>query len=133
MEIQHEKYNGLIEMLGSIEGVLSLPVNHEDGNQVSDMISQLSSLLSTSANAVAVSEQIYNEKLGKVLLRLPEKMSATDKKLILTGELSNEKFLVTTAERQNAALVHAIDSMRSILSYIKEEARMNSQYNPNPR
>lgn len=131
MEIQHEKYNSLIEMLGSIEGELTVSVGHESGDEVSDSLSRLSSLLATSANCVAISEQIYNEKLGKVLLRLPEKMSATDKKLILTGELSNEKFLVTTSERQNAALVHAIDAMRSLLSYIKEE--MKSQYNPSPR
>ena len=133
METRHEKQNDLIGFIDTIDSILEVGVDHEDGNQISERIGQLTAVLSTSSFAVALAERIYNEALGKTLKSIFPGTSATDKKLILTGNLSSEKYYLTLAERQNAALVHAIDGLRSMLSYIKEEAKMNSQYNPNPR
>lgn len=133
MEIAHEEQGNLVAIIETIDSILQIEVNAEDGGAISAKIGQLAALVATSSTAVALAELIYNQKLGKVLLRLPNGMSATDKKLILTGELSKEKYWVTQAERQNAALVHAIDGYRSMLSYLKEEIKMNSMYNPNPQ
>lgn len=133
MDEVHEKQKDLVEFIEAIDGILNISINAENGEEVADMISKLTSVLSTSTFAVALAERIYNEKLGKVLCSLPTGMSATDKKLVLAGRLSSEKYYSTLAERQNAALVHAVDGFRSILSFIKEETKMNSMYNQSPR
>lgn len=133
MKEQHPEQSKLNAILASIEGILSITVNNENGNEISSMIANLSAVLASSSYAVALAGLIYEEKLAEVLSSLPTVMSATDKKLILTGKLSKEKFYLTAAERQNAALVHALDAQRSMLSFIKEEMKMNGQYNPNPQ
>lgn len=114
-------------MTTTIEGVLSVEVNAEDGSALSKKIAELSAIISTSANAVAIAEKLYNQKLCKLLADLPDKMNSTEKKLILTGKLSNEIYWVKLAERQNAAIVHAIDGYRSVLSFLKEEVKMSNQ------
>lgn len=85
-------------------------------------ISELTSLIPSSAQAVAVSEMIYNEKIGELMENEQfSKMSATDKKLLFQGKASKEIALMTYSERLNKGITHAIDGYRSILSFVKSE------------
>jgi len=130
-KILHPELNNLIAFIDTIDAELSCFVSSEDGNNISNKIGRLVALVSASANAVAMAGMIYNDRLGEELENLSPKMSATDKKLILTGKLSKEMFYKTQVERQNAALVHAIDGYRSMLSFLKEDMKLNNQYTPN--
>lgn len=125
---KHPKQDTLESIIETIDGIISIEIDANNGNQISERIGICAALLSTSAHSVAVAQEIYDERLGEVLATLPP-MSATDKKLILAGRLSKESFWVKSAERQNAALVHALDGYRSMLSYLKEEMKM-SNYAP---
>lgn len=123
----HPEQSNLESILTTIDGIISIEVDSTDGNKISDRISICAALLSTSANSVAISQKIYNERLAEILIEVePHRMNATDKKLLLTGRLSEESYWLKYAERINAGLVHAIESYRSMLSYIKEDMKMTN-------
>lgn len=130
---KHMSQEGLEAIIETIDSILSVPLDAEDGNAISARIGDLVSLMSSSATAVATAERIYNEGVGEILTEMYEKKSATEKKLILAGRLSEQQYWLKQAERQNAALVHAVDGLRSMLSYLKQEMILNSQYSPDPR
>jgi hypothetical protein len=49
------------------------------------------------------------------------RLTATDKKMVFAGRAKDEIYYVTLTERQNKALTHSIDGLRSMLSYLKSE------------
>ena len=126
----HKRQNDLEAIIETIDSCLTIQVDTNDGNAISTKIGECAALIGTSATAVALAEMIYNEKLGEELEEINPKLNATSVKMILQGKLSNELFWLKYAERQNSALVHAIDGYRSMLSFLKEEIKMTS-YSPN--
>lgn len=122
-----EQIQRLEHLTASIASALTNPLNHEDAEQVSFRITEYSSLLGTSAETVALSEMVYNEALGALSESfIDSKVSATDKKMIFAGRLKKEIYLLTLSERQNRALTHAIDGLRSVLSFKKLEIQTAS-------
>lgn len=129
-KIKHPDQDTLVSFFDTIDGIMGIEVNHEDGHSISAKLGQLNSVLSASSTAVALAEKIYTHRMSKILKDLDLRMSATDKKMIITANCGDEQYWVTQTERQNAAIVHAIDGYRSMLSFLKDEMKMNSQYNP---
>lgn len=93
-----------------------------DPDGLAGKISELASLIPSSAEAVAVSEMIYNERIGELMDDGKYSgLNATERKLIFQGKASKEIALMTYTERLNKGISHALDGYRSILSFVKSE------------
>lgn len=101
---------------------LSQSVDSNNPAEILGKIEELSTLLALSAHAVALSEKVYNERICELVGEYENShLSATEKKLIFQGRAKEEIYYLTLSERQNKALVHKIDGLRSVLSYLKTE------------
>jgi 16S rRNA C1402 (ribose-2'-O) methylase RsmI len=110
--------------LAHIQEQLAVQVGIESPTCILEKLNNLTNLLGMSAEVLAWSEKIYNEKLMEVtLMKQYKDLSATDKKMVFAGILSNEILQHTKAERLNKALTHSIDGLRSMLSFLKEEVK----------
>lgn len=93
-----------------------------DPDGLAGKISELASLIPSSAQALAMAEMLYNEKIGELMeTEQFSKMNTTDKKMLFQGKASKEIALMTYTERLNKGITHAIDGYRSILSFVKSE------------
>lgn len=99
---------------------ISQKIDENNPSELKGKIDELSTLLSLSAHAVALSEKVYNLRVTELFGEL-DGYTSTDKKMLIQGRASDEIYYLTLCERQNKALVHRIDGLRSILSYIKTE------------
>lgn len=108
--------------------ILAIDIPKESPSDVMDHISTLASLLATSSYMVAVSEKYYKLKVADLLMD-PKYSSypSMEKKMIAEGKAASELELMRLCERQNKAITHKIDGLRSIISYMKEDQKM-SQY-----
>lgn len=110
--------------LGEIQALIERQATIDSPVDVMEKLNDCVNVLGLSAELIAWTEKKYNEKLSLLCLDKNYKnLSATDKKMVFAGVLSNEIMLHTRAERLNKALVHCLDSLRSILSYTKEEMK----------
>lgn len=101
---------------------LKLSADKSDPDGLAGKISELAALIPSSALALAMAEQMYNEKIGALMESEQfSKLNTTDKKMIFQGKASKEIALMTYTERLNKGIVHAIDANRSILSFVKSE------------
>jgi len=112
----------LIAICDQIGNALALPIDQSNPAEILGKLNDLTNLLSTSSHAVALSQQIYANKI----MTLTEdsqylKLSATDKKNIFAGRAKQEGYYVDLCERQSRSISHAIDALRSMLSYLKSE------------
>jgi len=110
--------------LAYIQEQLAVQVGIESPTCILEKLNNLTNILGMSAEVLAWSEKIYNEKLMEVtLMKQYKDLSATDKKMVFAGILSNEILQHTKSERLNKALTHSIDGLRSMLSFLKEEVK----------
>ena len=110
--------------LEQIQSLIERQATIDSPIDVMEKLNDCVNVLGMSAELVAWTERKYNEKLSLICLAKEYRsLSATDKKMVFAGALSNEIMLHTKAERLNKALVHSLDGLRSILSYTKEEMR----------
>lgn len=118
--------NGTLESLKEISTLIgkeiALKIDQDNPSEIMGKLNCLTNLLATSSHAVALSEALYSEKL----MQLTEAntwvgLSATDKKMVFAGRAKQEIYYVTLCERQNRALTHCIDALRSMISYLKSE------------
>lgn len=114
--------DNLKEICNQIGKAIALEVDKGNPDEILGKLGSLTSLLATSSHAVALAESLYAEKL----MQLTEAntwagLSATDKKMIFAGRAKSEIYYVTLTERQNRALTHGIDALRSMISYLKSE------------
>lgn len=119
-----ENVENLIGICEQIATSLALDIDRENPEEVMGKMNELMNLLPSSAHAVSLAEMIYSEKIMQLTLdKQFTGMTATDKKMIFAGRAKKEGYFVTLTERQNKALVHAIEGLRTIISYIKEQMR----------
>lgn len=94
----------------------------QEPNHLMEYLQECSSLLGTSAQTVASLQHHMNtEKLFAVEQAKREKYSGNLAKAFIEGRTAEIGALLKLSERQNAALTHRIDAIRSILSFTKEE------------
>lgn len=110
--------------LEQIQSLIERQATIDSPIDVMEKLNDCVNVLGMSAELVAWTERKYNEKLSLLCLAKEySKLTATDKKMVFAGALSNEIMYHTKAERLNKGLVHCLDGLRSILSYTKEEMK----------
>jgi hypothetical protein len=112
-----------------IDSLISTPRNKEASKLWEDL-DALIQWLARSGELVADAESIYESALGATIIEM-----STEKKYsfatslfrqVAEGKCADILKIYRRIERQNAALTHAIDAIRSLLSYEKENLRQIS-------
>lgn len=118
-----EKLRATVDAINiQIKTSLNVTADKTDPGGIAGKISELASLIASSAEAVAISEMIYNIKIGDLMEDSKfAALNATERKLIFQGKAHKEIALMTYTERLNKGITHAIDGYRSILSFAKSE------------
>lgn len=96
--------------------------SNDDPDELMGKLQELATLQSTASYCQAMANRLYNDRIAD-LCESPaySKLSATDKKMIFAGRASEEIYYVELCERYSRSLTHAIESIRSILSFKKSE------------
>lgn len=134
------KYN---KELDTIEEILGNPTA-QDGDILAADLGTLKGWLGRSATLTAEAQALYDYELGQTITELmrpwtreetdawviasggmkaPEKPTPTIAEKMAKAQVCDVLKVYKRAERLNAALVHGIDAVRSLLSYEKELAR----------
>ena len=114
-----ERLKSITDFIGK---ALAEEFDRNNPDEVTGKIQELSALLGTSSEAYALAEMVYNQKIAELAESTQfAKLSATDKKMVFAGRAKSEIYYLTLTERQNKALCHAIEGLRSIISYIKQD------------
>lgn len=114
-----------------IETVISAHISPDNGHQVKDKLQTLSALLSTGSVCIVEAKRIMLKKRGEWLRKHAEKISGYSPTIV--KEYANtacidEEMLFLKCERNYSALVHSIDALRSIISYLKIELHDAQNY-----
>jgi len=101
-------------------------VDQDNPDELMGKLQELANLQSTASYCQAMATRLYNDKVAD-LCESPaySTMSATDKKMIFAGRASEEIYYVELCERYSRSLTHAIESIRSILSFKKSEMELS--------
>ncbi len=110
----------IAQYIGEIKAVMKITVSMDNPNGVWEKLNSLTNVLGLSAEIVAQASRIYNNKVGIVMKGLKE-YSASDKKLMLLSLCSDEIYTHEEAANINKEVHYMVDSLRSMLSYIKSE------------
>jgi hypothetical protein len=114
--------NQITESNKIIREAMDSEVNISVPDMVVEKLNKLASVLGTSSQCVADSEKIYHDKIGELILCKEYKnMGATDKKLLFQSLASEEIHMLNYSSQLNKDLHYAIESCRSMLSFIKSE------------
>lgn len=117
--------NTLSEVKGYCDKVgkaLSQEIDINNHNEVLGKINELTALLALSSHAVAVSEMIYNAKLGSLIeSKVYASNTPTEKKLLYNAKCKDEIYFMTLSAEQNKALKYRSEGLRTVASYLKTE------------
>ena len=119
MDINH---NTIESWLGEISEAMKKKVTIDDPQGVLEKLNDLSSLLSLNSQCISWAENFYNIKIGELVQAAAYKdHTATDKKFLFPALAEKQIRLKTLAEAQSKDLHYEIESIRSMLSYLKQE------------
>lgn len=105
-----------------IANALALQASKDVPEDLMGKLTELTNLLGSSAQSVSIAEELYNEKLMQLVLdNKYTKLGATEKKMLFVGLAKREISYVTLSTELNRSLMKGIESMRSLLSYLKAE------------
>lgn len=122
MRANAEKLSELKALTDPISEALALAVAFDNPAEITLKLQLLSSLMGTSAKAISLAEAVYSERVMELAENAQwQNMTATDRKMIFAGKAKTEAAFVTLTDRLNSGLVHSIDALRSMLSYLKSE------------
>lgn len=108
--------------LNSIRAVLDADVSDCDMQSVKDKLLRLTSIMGLSAETMASAKKMLNEKEIEVFANgKTESMPASIAKKYLDAHCKEENALYEYADRLNAAIVHTIDGLRTVISLYKTE------------
>lgn len=97
-------------------------IDKDNPDEVLGKLQELASLQSTASYCLATAKKLHNSRIAKLLIsNFYKEYSATDRKSIFLELAKEEVFLVNILERYVANISHSIDSLRSILSFMKHE------------
>lgn len=114
--------------LDFIQSYLEAQYDGDDGNILSQRLQEVGAYMAESGKLKADAEYHYHAKLNSEIMRsikdlLPDYSSATLQNKFVQSLAKEESRLVTLADRVNRTATHQIESMRTLLSYIKSLPR----------
>ena len=110
--------------LDTIRKVMDEPVSIDNVTGVAEKLEKLSVLLGLSAECIAWARKHYDTRLGFLATSKAYKdMTATDRKYVFASEASQEIFMVNYAESLNKDLHYCCESLRTLVSLLKQEMR----------
>lgn len=124
--------------LDEADEALARPVNTENGEEVADRLAELIAMFPASCNVVAAckwyEQAAYKQEFHLYADELKSRAGDTYKHLTapsvlrdyLKSRTAEMQALYTRAERTNAAITHAMEGLRSILSKIKEDRKISN-------
>ena len=119
-------YESVKKEVEQIDILIAAPRSH-DCECLFNELDVLLQWLARSAELVSIAESEFKQKLGKTIIENMSKEISTNLLLkIAEGKCGKELQKYRRIERQNAGLVHAIDGIRTLLSYQKETMKMNN-------
>lgn len=121
----------LMDYIVAIENAIGIEIETTEGEAIAMCLNHRQNLLSTTPRMMEISTAILNWSMGEVakeILNDDRMLDAKERviKAYMSGRIGKWEALFKRAERCNAALVHSIDALRSLLSRDKEIVRMNS-------
>ena len=87
--------------------------------------------MARSGEMLAQAKRLYNQKttsaIGETIVNIAKQqfLSATAQNALVKSIADEEQYLVDWIERINKSCTHQIDALRSLLSYEKENLRLN--------
>ena len=112
----------LTESLQIIRSAMDEQAGLDNPTGVAEKLQKLSTLLGLSAECQAWARRFYDEKIGRLSqLQVCKGMSATDKKVYIGLEASQEAYQLNYAEGLNKDCHYVVESCRSMLSFLKQE------------
>lgn len=99
-----------------------------DPNVLSDRLTNVNIYLARSGQLLAQVKQIQDECTNDIFVAEKDdilKMSATLAKQYISSFLSDVNYYVNWLDRLNRAFVHSGDNIRTQMSFLKEELRLN--------
>lgn len=119
MDSSQQNLESICDQIGT---ALALQASRDNPDDLMGKLSELTNLLGSSAQSISLAEQIYNEKLMQLVLdNRYTKLGATEKKMLFAGLAKKEISYVTLSTELNRSLMKGIESLRSMLSYLKAE------------
>lgn len=128
-----------LTFLETAEGVIASPINTENGEEIAATIGDLIAMYPASSNVVASmkyhNEANYRKQYEAIAKHLKEGKASTDTlpltvpsvlKDYIKSRTADTQALLVRAERINAAITHAIEGLRSVLSKVKEDRKMSN-------
>jgi len=114
-----EEITNCIEL---IDRSLAVTYDHTNPDEVSGKITEYVTILALTGEMYAASKRLMKQEQGRLAEQHSKSgLSATERKQIIEGKTADLVYLVEKTDRQNAALTHAIDGLRSQLSFIKAD------------
>lgn len=98
--------------------------------EIIDRISTLSVYMARTGEMLAEAKRLYNRKvtseIGTTIIKIAKEqfLSATAQNALVKSIAEEEQFLVDWIERMHRSCVHQIESLRSSLSFEKENLRI---------
>ena len=143
MHVQEVKEKQLVDLNGNIminelkeeaRAIQSfLEINCSDNpDEIIDRIKELSSIIARSGVMLAEAKKLYRRKrsseIANTIINIAKQqyLSATAQNALVESIAEEEAFLVDWLDRINAACTLQADALRSILSYEKENLRLNN-------
>jgi len=112
------------ERLTFIQSILDAQYDSDDGNLLSQRITEVGAYMAEAGKLKADAEFHYHEKLKSEIMealksQLPEYSSATLQNNLVKSLARHEQHLVTFADRVNRTATHQCGNMITQLSYLK--------------
>lgn len=122
-------FNDLVAEADDIQSYLEITCS-EQPEEIKERLTTLSVYCARSGNMLAMAKMIRNQKMNKGVMNLIRKhskdafLSAKVQNTLIDSLCTEENYLCDQLERINRSTVHQIDVLRSLLSYEKEQIRM---------
>jgi len=118
-----------IEELQQMQSYLEINCSNSP-EEIEERISTLNVYMARSGQMLADAKKLLRskrtEQISQTIIKIAKEscLSATVQNALLDSICENESYLVDWTERVNRSCTHQLDSLRSLLSFEKEELRM---------
>ena len=114
------------EIAKMISDALEEKIDRTNPDEIAGKIDELRQLTANAATLKANAKKLLRQKELEILNKYKDsKLQASVLMRTISAECFEEEGWYVYADRLNAGLSHALDSMRTLLSYMKEEMRNN--------